>query len=222
MYATERERSVRDATVAVCDRQPVFGEGLATLLTSEGRKYAVVAVTTSTFELERAIKRSPPDVILLDASFGVDAVVQLRTGSPNARVILLGTDEDHMDLPEAIHGGASAYVLKHEEVSHICDIIEAVLRGYSVVPTMRFEECMRSGRSSQSLTCTETDILRLLARGATNHEIARYLHFSERTVRRYLLRLYSKLLVADRTQAAVYAVQSGLVSADDVSRFPEG
>ena len=210
------------ATVAICDRQPVFGKGLATLLKSEERKYLVVAVTTSPSDVERAIIRNPPDVILLDASFGVDAVVQLRTGTPDTRVILLGTDDDHLDLPRALHAGASAYVLKHESVSHMCDLIEAVLRGYSVVPSMRFEEWVRSRRCSQSLSGTETDILRLLACGATTQEIARGLHFSERTVRRYLLRIYSILLVADRTQAAVYAVKTGLVSNHEASRFPGG
>jgi DNA-binding NarL/FixJ family response regulator len=105
-------------------------------------------------------------------------------------------------------------------VSQICDLIEAVLRGYSVVPAIRFDEWMRTDRSSRSLTCTETDVLCLLARGATNREIARSMNFSERTIRRYVLRIYSKLVVADRIQATLYAVRSGLVSADEVSRFP--
>ncbi|MDQ3898415.1 MAG: response regulator transcription factor [Actinomycetota bacterium] len=216
----EREPSVPAATVTICDRQPVFAEGLARLLSSEGRNYSVLAVTTSPFELERSIRWKPPDVILLDAFFGVDGVVQVAAAAPHARVILLGTDEEQIDLPKALDAGASAYVLKDEKVSHICDLIEAVLRGYSVVPTMRFDEWLRSDRSSRSLTVTETDVLSLLARGATNREIARALNFSERTIRRYVLRIYSKLVVADRIQATLYAVRSGLVSADEVSRFP--
>ena len=216
----ERERSVKRATVAICDRQPVFGEGLATLLKSEAQKYSVLAVTTSPSELERSIIANPPDVVLLDASFGVDAVVQVRAGGPDARVILLGTDEDYIDLPKALHAGAAAYVLKHEELSHICHIIGAVLRGYSVVPSARFDECMRPERDYRTLSCTERDILCLLARGATNQEIARAMHFSERTIRRYLLRVYSKIQVTDRIQAALYAVRSGLVSSDELSRFP--
>jgi DNA-binding NarL/FixJ family response regulator len=164
---------VTGATVAISDRQPAFGEGLATLLRSETRKYSVVAVTSSPMELERSIRGDPPDVILLDASFGVDAIVQLRAGTPDSRVILLGTDGFHMDLPKAVHAGACAYVLRHENASHICDLIDAVLRGYSVVPSMRLHQCMRSDRSSRPLTRTETDILCLVARGATNEEIAR-------------------------------------------------
>ncbi len=216
----ERERSVTRATVAICDRQPVFAEGLATLLRSEAQKYSVLVVTTSPLELERFVTGNPPDVILLDASFGVDAVVQARAGTPDARVILLGSDEDYIELPKALHAGACAYVLKHEELSHICHLVDAVLRGYSVVPSIRFDECMRPDRDYRTLSCTERDILCLLARGATNHEIARAMHFSERTIRRYLLRIYSKIQVTDRIQAALYAVRSGLVSSDELSRFP--
>ncbi|HEX2193086.1 MAG TPA: response regulator transcription factor [Acidimicrobiales bacterium] len=205
-------------TITICDRQPVFAEGLATLLQSEPRGYRVLTVTTSPTELE--LPTSSPDVVLLDASFGLETVARVCAAHRDASVILLGTDEDQVDLPGALHAGARAYVLKNDKASDMCEVIDVVMRDYSVVPSSALRECVHTAASFEQLTATERAILSLLTRGSTNREIANALHFSERTVRRYLLRIYSKLCVADRIQAALYAVRSGLVSVEEVTRLP--
>jgi two-component system nitrate/nitrite response regulator NarL len=208
-----RDQGLDRASIVICDRQPVFAKGLATLLKSEARDYEVVAVTTSLSELEVEIVRTHPDVVLLDALFGVNTLYRIRNVDPDASVILLGSSETQIDLTESLSAGACAYLLKHDDVAEICDVIRVVLRGYSVVPSALLGQSLRLTSNVQRLSETERRILALLARGATNQDIAHAMHFSERTVRRYLIRIYSKLCVADRIQAALYAVRWGLVNA---------
>jgi two-component system, NarL family, response regulator LiaR len=206
-------------SIMVCDHQPVFATGLATLLRAEPARFDVLAVTRSPSELEVLMREKSPDVVLLDAVFGTQAISQIRKACPSASVILLGSSEVQVDLPDALAAGAQAYLLKHGDVGEICDVMRVVLRGYGVAPADLLGQALRLAANPQQLSETERQILSMLAHGATNQEIAHGCHLSERTVRRHLIRIYSKLCVPDRIQAALYAVRSGLVTVD---AFPDG
>ncbi len=155
-----------------------------------------------------------PDVTLMDLQMprmgGVEAIERIRAQHPGARVIVLTTFDGDEDIYRALQTGAKAYLLKGMELDELLSTIQTVHAGRARVPPAIAEKlAQRVG--SQELTARELGVLERIVAGRANKEIGMDLHISEATVKSHVNSVLGKLGVADRTQAAVVALQRGLV-----------
>lgn len=200
----------------ICDDHPAFGRGLAALLATEAPELGISAVTTTGEEAVRHVVEDLPDIVLLDIRMpgldGIEATRRIGSVSPTTKVVVLTASDEQNDLYQALRAGASGYVVKDSDVAEIVAAVRAVLRGQLVIPAHLAGAFVTDleGRASDGLTDQEREILGRIARGETNREIAGGLHMSERTIRRRIENLYSKLHLADRIDAAVFASREGL------------
>ena len=198
-------------TLVICDSQPIFAQGLVQLLRIEAPEFEVQGVATSADELHEMAVRLRPDVVLLDARFGLGPARPLLSTSSLTKVILIATSDHETDLGEAVSAGVSAYLLKEHGISDIVQVLRLALRGLLVVPEELARTTLHASPAGLGgLDELERQILVHLASGATNREIARRVNLSERTVRRRVIRVYGKLRVTDRVDAALYAERHGL------------
>jgi DNA-binding NarL/FixJ family response regulator len=204
-----------ESTLVICDSEPVFAKGLAKLLQSEAHEFRVVEVVTSKARLEDAVRQRQPDLAVLDVRFGLESARSVRAASPQTKIAILTRGEDETDLSWALQAGVRGYLLRDHEVTEMVKVLRLVLEDYLVVPTsIASRHPGGAARSLSDLDDTERDILAGIAQGETNREIATRLHVSERTIRRRVLQIYSKLGVADRLEAMLYAFRSGLLGSD--------
>jgi two-component system, NarL family, response regulator LiaR len=202
--------------VMLCDDHPAFARGLAKLLETEAPDLEVVGVATSAEEIEQLVRESLPDVVLMDIRMpgtdGIEATRRIRRGSPTTKVVMLTVSDEQADLYEALRAGASGYVRKDDDVAQIVNVARAVQRGHLAIPADLVGDVLHDLEHVDAgcLSDAERDILAGIGRGETNRDLASRLHLSERTVRRRVEDIYSKLHLADRLQAAVYANQRGL------------
>ena len=141
---------------------------------------------------------------------GVEAIVQIRTAAPAARVIVLTTFDGDEDIFRGLQAGAQAYLLKDTPVDALLETIYAVYRGEKRIPpdiAVKLAERMLQ----PALTAREMDVLRLIVAGRSNREISQALTISEGTVKSHVNNILGKLGVADRTQATTAALRRGLV-----------
>jgi two-component system NarL family response regulator len=155
-----------------------------------------------------------PDVTIMDLRLphksGVEAIKDIRSGSPGARIIVLTTFDGDEDIYRALQAGARAYLLKDMFGEELMDAIRAVHAGKTRIPApvaQRLAERM----GSPSLTGRELDVLKLIVGGRSNKDIGTELSISEATVKTHINSILSKLGVSDRTQAATTALQRGIV-----------
>jgi two-component system, NarL family, nitrate/nitrite response regulator NarL len=216
--------------ILVVDDHTLFRRGLTALL---GRDPAlqVVGDAADAGEAQRRAAELQPDLILLDNHLpgvnGVDALPALRQAAPGARVLMLTVSEDEADLAAALRAGASGYLLKTIEGDALVTAIQRVMRGASVVAeemTGKLVAAYRGAASAppeseaasappspiEQLSPRERDILRGIARGASNKEIARDLGIAETTVKIHVQHVLRKLGLSSRVQAAVAATAHGL------------
>jgi DNA-binding NarL/FixJ family response regulator len=208
--------------VLVCDDQPVVCDGLEAIL-STARGIEVVGVARDGAEaVERAVQ-TRPDVVLMDLKMpvmnGVQATREIRARCPEARVLVLTTFDADDWVFDAVRAGASGYLLKDSPREALLAAIEGTAAGRSHVDPavagrllshLAGESPAPVSREIRSLTGRERDVLRLLGRGLSNADIADRLCLSEGTVRNHVSAVLAKLGVADRTQAALLALRSGL------------
>lgn len=164
-----------------------------------------------------------PDVVLMDLMLpgmdGVQATRAVRQASPRTQVIVLTSYHEDEHIFPAIRAGALSYVLKDIDPDELADAIRRARDGEAVLHPRVAARMVRELHGSRSagvnafseLTDRELDVLRLVAEGKSNHDIAAALVISEKTVKSHLSNILGKLHLADRTQAAVYAWQSGIV-----------
>lgn len=214
-------RSAINASVIICDDHPAFARGLAELLKSEAPDLEVIAVTSGAEEATRIAAEMLPDCVLMDlrmpGTSGIDGIRKVREASPTTTVVALTASDEQRDLYSALRAGASGYVLKESDVSEIAGAVRAVCRGQLVIPAHLVGAFMADLEvaNSEGLGEQEREILARIARGETNREIAAGVFVSERTVRRRIENLYSKLHLADRIDAALYASRRGIASDAD-------
>ncbi|WP_433797673.1 response regulator [Actinoplanes sp. CA-252034] len=158
-----------------------------------------------------------PDVVLMDLRMpdgdGVSATAEIRAGLPGTQVVILTTYETDGDILRAVEAGAVGYLLKDTPPGDLAQAVRAAARGETVLSpsvTGRLLDRARRPRT-EILSHREIDVLRLIARGQTNADIARELLIAEATVKTYVVRIFAKLGVADRTAAVMAAVQSGIL-----------
>lgn len=208
--------------IIICDDQAVVRDGLELLLSLE-KDLQVVGTARDGAEALELTARHQPDLALMDLKMpgmnGIEATRQIRARFPNVKVLVLTTYDDDEWLFDAIRAGACGYLLKDTPREKVVEAIRGTVAGRSFVDPAVAGKLLDQVASRQSqpaslltekLTERETDVLRLIARGLNNAEIAGQLHLSEGTVRNHVSAILDKLGVSDRTQAAVIAIQHGL------------
>ena len=217
--------------ILVVDDHTLFRRGLTALLGRDAG-LQVVGAAADAGEAQRRAAELQPDLILLDNHLpgvtGVAALPALRQAAPGARVLMLTVSEDEADLGAALRAGASGYLLKTIEGDALVTAIQRVMRGASVVAEEMTGKLVAAYRGAASppaaapdpvaapaspieqLSPREREILRGIARGASNKEIARELGIAETTVKIHVQHVLRKLGLNSRVQAAVLATAQGL------------
>lgn len=215
--------------VLVVDDHTLFRRGLIALL-ARNPAIEIVGDAADAGEALRRAQELKPDVILLDNHLpgvsGVDALPALHEAAPGVRIVMLTVSEDEQDLAAALRAGASGYLLKTSEGDALVRAIAQVMRGEAVVAPEMTGKLVTAYRDASSpqvqgaavaaptplsrLSPREREILRSIARGASNKEIARELGIAETTVKIHVQHVLRKLDVASRVQAAVIATEQGL------------
>jgi RNA polymerase sigma factor (sigma-70 family) len=216
--------------VVVADDQALVRTGFRMILTADGIE--VVAEATNGAEAVDAVRRTRPDVVLMDIRMpdmdGLEATRRILTGADGEpHVIILTTfDLDHY-VYAALSAGASGFLLKDVTPEHLVAAVRMVRSGDALLApaiTRRLVERFASRgadtaaihRDLSALTPRELEVLRLLAQGLSNAELAVRLHLSEATVKTHVARILAKLQLRDRVQAVVLAYETGLVSPSGV------
>jgi len=203
----------RKTRVLIVDDHAMMRLGLAEAITGEGD----MALAGEAVNGEQALalyRKLQPDVVTMDFQMpgkdGAESTIQLRAEFPDARVVVLSVFEGEEDIWRAVKAGASAYVLKSAEVEDVLEAIRHVVAGGTYFPaTIAAKLAARENRGT--LTARELQVLQQIVAGLSNKEIAAALRMSEATVKLHISNTLSKLQVADRTQAAIVAVQRGIV-----------
>lgn len=208
--------------VLICDDQDVVREGLQVIL-STATGIEVVGAARDGAEAIDLVPNTQPDVVLMDLKMpgvnGIHATRTIHDNHPDVRVLVLTTYDADEWVFDAIRAGASGYLLKDTPREDLIKAIERVAAGDTPIdPTVAgrlFEHVARGVPPPDTtivdeLSDRELDVLRLLARGLSNTDIAARLYLSEGTIRNYVSAILAKLNVSDRTQAAVLALRHGL------------
>jgi len=204
--------------IIIADDHSVVRQGLRMFLglDPEFQIVAEAADGAHALELAREIK---PDVVLMDLLMpemdGIQATAMIRHDLPDTEVIALTSVLEDASVIGAIRAGAIGYLLKDAEADELCRAIRAAAAGQVQLSPKAAERLMREVRapdSPEALTERETEVLRLLAEGHANKEIARTLNIGEKTVKTHVSNILAKLGVPSRTQAALHAARIGLVT----------
>lgn len=204
-------------TVLIVDDHPVVRQGLRTFLESRQG----IEVVAEAADGEQAVARAArlrPDVVLMDLVMprleGVQAITRIVSQHPDTKVIVLTSFAGGDKVVPAVQAGAAGYLLKDVDPGELEAAIRAVHRGESLLHPSAAAELVQQVRRpgaarGASLTPREREVLAALARGRSNREVARELVVSEKTVKSHVSSILAKLGVADRTQAALWAVREG-------------
>lgn len=207
--------------ILIVDDHSVVRQGLRMFLNLED-DFEIVGEAGNGAEALEKVAALQPDVVLMDLVMpvmdGVTATEKIRQAHPDTEVIALTSVLEDTSVVNAVRAGAIGYLLKDTEADELRKAIKAAAAGQVQLSPKAAERLMREIRAPESpekLTERETEVLRLLARGKANKEIASELHISETTVKTHVSNIMMKLEVSSRTQAALYAVRIGLVSPDE-------
>ena len=208
----------------VVDDQELFRRGLTMLLAVEPG-LEVVGEAGDGAEGVTLAESAAPDVILLDVRMpkksGIEACLAIKESVPSAKIIMLTVSDEEADLYEAVKSGASGYLLKDSSIEEVAQAIRVVADGQSLIsPSMaiklidEFKQMSRPERETGPalrLTERELDVLRLVAQGHSNTEIAARLFISENTVKNHVRNMLEKLQLHSRMEAVMYAVRENLL-----------
>jgi DNA-binding NarL/FixJ family response regulator len=208
--------------VIICDDQAIIRDGLEMLLKLE-KDIDVVGQAQDGAEAVAMVEKAQPDLVLMDLKMpglnGIEATRQIRANYPQVKVLVLTTYDDDEWVFDAIRAGASGYLLKDTPREEVIKAVRGTAAGKTFVDPSVAGKLLNQVTGTQALPSTlltdklterEAEVLRLVARGFNNADIAERLHLSEGTVRNHVSAIFAKLEVSDRTQAAVIAIQHGL------------
>jgi DNA-binding NarL/FixJ family response regulator len=213
----------------IADDHRLFRQGLVSLMKTRADLVAIVGEAETADEAVALCGRLQPDLILLDiylaAESGLEAAAEIRSRYPDVAVVMLTASELDEHLDRAIRLGVSGYLLKDLDAAELFDLVEGVSRDEVAVTRAIASRMLKSLAVTETaaddsrdegadLTPREIEVLRLVARGASNPQIAAELHVTVNTVKAHLKRILEKLKVRNRTQAAAYAMRRGLFPED--------
>ena len=218
---------MEEVKVLVVDDHALFRRGIVTVLANQ-QNISVVGEAVNGLEAIAKAEELAPDVILMDLNMpqcsGLEATQALQAKAPQVNILVLTVSENEADLFAAIKFGATGYILKNTEPEDLVQAIHHIAQGgviiSPVMATKLLAEFKDSGTGVQAekvadekdkMSPREDEVLQLVAQGATNKEIADSLFISENTVKTHLRNIMDKLHLANRSQAAAYAVKRGLV-----------
>jgi DNA-binding NarL/FixJ family response regulator len=207
--------------VLIADDHSVVRQGLRMFLSSDS-ELEIVAEAGDGAEAVGLARQLHPDVILMDLLMpvmdGVRATEIIRREAPETEIVALTSVLETGSVADAMRAGAIGYLLKDTQAHELRRAIKAAASGQVQLAPQAAAHLLRDVRvpeeSAEPLTERETEVLRLLARGMSNKEIAQALVISEQTVKTHVSHILDKLGVSSRTHAALYAIRSGLASAD--------
>ena len=214
--------------VLVVDDHTLFRRGIATVLADEP-DLKVVGEALDGLDAIKKTKEIAPDVVLMDLNMprcsGLEATQALQAEMPQVNILVLTVSDSESDLFTAMKFGAKGYILKNAEPEELTHAIFHIARGGVIVSPLMATKLLtefkdlKTGVERESvpqsdavLSPREGEVLQLVAKGATNKEIGESLFISENTVKTHLQNIMEKLHLANRSQAAAYAVEKGLVS----------
>ena len=212
-------------TILIADDHTLMRQGLRQLCEGLGG-FTVLAEAENGAQAVELTRTAQPDVILMDIVMpdidGVEAIRQIMRETPSARIIALTMYRQEQYMLDAIRAGARGYLLKTVDAQELIAAVEAVQRGdYLIDPIIaahvlgEFHMQMPEPARIEPLTESEMAVLRLVARGVDNQDIAQALNYSVYTVANRLRTIYEKLHVTNRTQAALYALRQGWAALDE-------
>jgi DNA-binding NarL/FixJ family response regulator len=225
VVSVNQEASPPEPTrVLVVDDQELFRRGLTMLLRAE-EGIEVVGEAGDGVEGVALAASTAPDVVLLDIRMpkrsGIEACQEIKEAVPAAKIIMLTSSDEEADLYEAVKNGASGYLLKDSSIDEVAQAVRVVADGQSLIsPSMaiklldEFKQMSRTDRHSvptPRLTERELEVLRLVAQGLNNREIAKQLFISENTVKNHVRNILEKLQLHSRMEAVMYAVREKLL-----------
>jgi DNA-binding NarL/FixJ family response regulator len=213
----------------IADDHDLYRRGMQVVVELDGTA-RVVGEASNGVDAVEVCTRVQPEVVLMDVRMpgvgGIEACRQIRESVPSARILMLTMSDDESDLFEAIKAGASGYLLKDLPGEEVASAIRRVHDGQAIIPpgmaatllaefTRLSQEPQPVTGSAPLLTDREVEVLRLVARGMANREIADQLVISENTVKNHVRNILEKLHLHSRVEAAVYAHRQHLLPTDD-------
>jgi DNA-binding NarL/FixJ family response regulator len=199
--------------ILTVDDHPVLQEGIATVIRNQP-DMELIAEAISGEEAIRMFREARPDITLMDLRLpgmnGIDATHSILAEFPGARIIILTTFSGDVEIQRALDAGARAYVLKHMPPSEFLDCIRQVHAGRKKIPAEVAAE-LAEHYSNESLTAREVEVLRHIASGNRNRDIAELLSITEETVKVHIRHIMEKLGASDRTQAVTIGIRRGII-----------
>jgi len=214
-------------SILIVDDHEVVRNGIRSYLETI-KDFEVVGEAESGEAAIRMVSELIPDIVLLDLIMpgmdGVETTRQVKKISPRTQVVVLTSYHEDVHIFPALKAGATSYILKDMKMEKLVDALQRAVRHEVTLHPLVAERVLENIRGADSeepalfteLTERELDVLRLIAKGMTNSQIAETLVISENTVKGHVSNILSKLHLADRTQAAVYAWQSGIVNKEQM------
>ena len=212
--------------VMVVDDHALFRRGIATVLANE-KNIKIVGEATDGLEAIEKAEKLAPDVILMDLNMprcsGLEATQVLHTKMPQVNILVLTVSDNEADLFAAVKFGATGYILKNTEPEELIQAVLHIAQGGVIMSPVMATKLLSEFKDldtglekkpikeeKANLSPREEEVLHLVSQGATNKEIADSLFISENTVKTHLRNIMDKLHLANRSQAAAYAVKRGL------------
>ena len=212
--------------MVIADDQRLFANGLARIIGIQTDMEVVGEAHTGEEAISLCLHEEP-DVVLMDLSMpgigGLSATRKILSLLPRTRVLILTVHTDDAHVFQGIKAGAQGYILKDCTPEELTRAIRTVHAGETIMSqdiarkTLTTFESIRSNTEiTPNLTERELEVIKALAQGKSNKEIAQALSISEKTVRNHASNIYNKLHIFDRTQAVIYAIRQGIVGLDDL------
>ena len=210
--------------VLIADDHRLFRQGLIGLMRTREDLVQVIGEASTGIEAIQLADQLRPDVILMDIYMpemdGLEAAKEIRSRFPEIAIVMLTSSERDGHLYEAVQIGIAGYLLKSLDAAELFDLLSGVVKGETAMTRAMASKLLKAvanrladgEKGEQALTERELYVLRLVASGATNSEIAEKLSISINTVKSHLKNILEKLQLHNRTQAATYALKHGLVS----------
>ena len=202
--------------ILIADDHTIVRAGIRQLIETQPDLEVIAEVENGRDAVEQTL-RLKPAVVLMDLRMpemdGVQAITSIKTQLPDTNILVLTTYDTDADIVRAVDAGATGYLLKDVPREELFRTVRATAKGETVLASSVAARLMNKVRAGgdEALTAREIDVLLLVARGATNQEVAESLHISKATVKSHLIQICNKLGVSDRTAAVTTAIERGII-----------